>query len=158
MHEYRVTKYDPEWRNSRGAYIKAEWTMFTDIGQAFGGVVLTNSEYERVEGAYVESAIAFLRESGITELTIGGLENHKKRDLEFGEGSTLPLNRIGDVIRSLLREEFWCRLESNSGFVHVGWDYYMYIGVLHPCPSAERRAKELGLYVEDFESPYRDND
>ena len=123
LFEYRVTKYDPALRDGRGAYIADEWTSVTDIDRAFGGVVLTDAEYRRVENAYIKSAIAFLREGGLSSLTVAGLENHKRTALEFGEGSVLPLERVGDVIRQILRDEFWCRLEGRRGFAHFGWDY-----------------------------------
>ena len=45
----------------------------------------------------------------------------------------------------------------NEGFIHFGWDYYMYIGMPHPCPTAQARAAELGLYVEEFASPVRES-
>ena len=64
MIEYRVTKYNPALRDARGAYIADEWTSVKDIGRAFGGVVLTDSEYRRVEEAYVSSVFAFLKEGG----------------------------------------------------------------------------------------------
>jgi len=155
MIEYRVTKYDPALRDAHGAYIADEWILFKDIGRTFGGVVLTEGEYLRVEQAYIKSAIAFLREGGINSLTVEGIENHEGLELEFGEGSVLSLERVGDVIRQILREEFWCRLECQGGFVHFGWDYYMYIGVPHRCPGAELLAEGLGLYPEEFSSPYK---
>ncbi len=157
MNEYRVTKYDPALRDSTGAYTKQEWAMFTDVGRSFRGVVLTESEYKRVEDAYVQAALAFLTEGGLAELTIEGLENPQKK-LEISEGSMLPVNRLGDVLRRLLRGEFWCRLEGNGGFVHIGWDYCMYVGVSNPCPSAEKLASDIGLYVEEFKSPYNESD
>jgi hypothetical protein len=46
------------------------------------------------------------------------------------------------------------RLEAAGGFVHVGWDCYMYVGVRRPCPSAEAEAHRFGLFVEPFLSPY----
>ena len=33
----------------------------------------------------------------------------------------------------------------------------MYVGVPGPCPTAEARAVELGLYVEEFASPVRES-
>ena len=155
MIEYRVTKYDPALRDARGAYTADEWILFKQIGSAFGGIVLTEGEYLRVEEAYINSATAFLREGGLNSLTVEGIENHKRLALEFGEGSVLSLERVGDVIRQMLREELWCRLESQDGFVHIGWDYYMYIGVPHRCPKAELLAEGLGLYPERFSSPYK---
>ena len=59
MIEYRVTKYNPALRDARGAYIADEWTSVADIGCEFNGVVLTDSEYRRVEQTYIDSALAF---------------------------------------------------------------------------------------------------
>jgi hypothetical protein len=73
--------------------------------------------------------------------------------LDFQNDSILPLDGISGIVRRILREEFWCRLKGSEGFIHFGWDYYMYVGVPHPCPTAEARATELGLYVEEFASP-----
>jgi hypothetical protein len=49
VNEYRVTKYNPVFRDRSGAYTKAEWTCFKHIGQTYSGVLLTAEEYERVE-------------------------------------------------------------------------------------------------------------
>jgi hypothetical protein len=156
MNEYRITKYDPSFRDRAGAYTRDEWISVRDIGRSFAGVMLTREEYERVEGAYVEAAMAFLREAGVSALRVEGLENQRGHVLNFREGSLLPLERVGDVLRRILREEFWCRLEEVSGFVRIGWDFYMYVGVRCPCPAAQARATELGLYVEEFSSPYNE--
>jgi hypothetical protein len=72
----------------------------------------------------------------------------------YAEGSSLGLAEVGEVVRRVLREEFWCRLEGAGAFVHVGWDYYMYVGAPRPCPGAEALARQLGLFVEPFRSPY----
>ena len=154
MYEYRVTKYNPAFRTPEGTYTREEWISVRDVGGLFAGIVLTREDYERVESAYVASALSFLREAGLSSLTVRGLENHQKQPLTFGEGSTLPLEQVGDAIRLVLREEYWCRFEGADGFVHIGWDYYMYVGVPHPCPTARAEAAKLGLHVEEFRSPY----
>jgi hypothetical protein len=156
MNEYRITKYIPSFRESAGAYSRDEWVSVRDIGRSFGSVALTSEQYERFEGAYVEAAFAFLREAGVYALRVESLENHHGYLLNFREGSLLPLEQIGDVLRRVLREEFWCRLNGVGGFVHVGWDFYMYVGVRCPCPAAQVRATELGLYVEETSSPYNE--
>ena len=74
--EFRVTKYDPVYRDREGVYMRDEWTSVGDIGRAFGSSVLTESEYRRVEAAYVTAAVAFLREAGVLSLAVAGLENH----------------------------------------------------------------------------------
>ena len=141
--EYRVTKYDPAFRDADGAYTRDEWTSVSEIGKSFGGVVLTRDEYERVERAYVEAAMAFLREAEVLSLTIAGLENYAGHPLAFSEGSLLSLEHIAEVIPQVLREAFWCRLEGPEMFLHFGWDYYLYIGVPRQCPQAEYLAQQL---------------
>jgi hypothetical protein len=61
------------------------------------------------------------------------------------------------VLRALLREEYWCKLESDSAYIHVGYDYYMYVGVPAECREAVAEATRLGLFVEPMQSPYEAN-
>jgi hypothetical protein len=152
--EFRVTKYDPAHRDRHGVYTRDEWTSVSDIGRAFGGVVLTEVEYRRVEDAYATATVAFLREAEVPSLAVAGLENHAALALPFAEGLSLRLSEIGEVVRRVLREEFWCRLEGTGAFVHIGWDYYIYVGVPSPCPGALALARQLSLFVEPFRSPY----
>ena len=154
MLEYRISKYSPDFRDEMGAYTLDEWTSISDIGRSFGGVVLTLEEYCRVEDAYVAVALSFLQESGQSSLVVCGLENCHLRPMEFGEGSLFDAEQIGPVIRHILREEYWCRLEGPSSFLHIGWDYYMYIGVPCQCPDTHELARSLRLYLEVFPSPY----
>ncbi len=156
MIELRVTKYDPGLRDGRGAYTRDEWTSASDIGHAFAGVALTEVEYQRVEDAYVAAALAFMREADVSSFVVAGLENSTAAPLSFADGSALGSIEAGAVIRQLLREKYWCRLESRTAFVHVGRDFYMYIGVSRPCPLAEALARQLGLFVERCRSPYRE--
>lgn len=133
-----------------------DWTMFSQIGKSFHGVVLTEQEYKRVENGYIKVALAFLNESGIAALRVVGLENFRKHQLEFAEGSLLTPENLSDVFGRILRDESWCRFQADDGFVHFGWDYYMHIGVCRRCLAAERTASELGLYAEEFTSPYHE--
>lgn len=158
MNEYRITKYNPVFRDEMGAYTKNEWILAKQIGESFDGVVLTHDEYKRVEQAYIIAALAFLNEGGVTSLRVEGLENTRGWQLSFAEGSVLILEQVGDIIGRLLREEIWCRLQGVGGFVHVGWDYYMFVGVPRACPAAEAQAVKLGLFVEEFPSPYHEED
>jgi hypothetical protein len=146
--EFRITKYDPRYRDAQCVFTRDEWISRDDIGHSFSGVTLTEAEYQRVEDAYVATALAFLREAGIGSLAVHGLENH--------HSVPIPVE-IGAIVRHLLRGEFWCRLEAADAFVHIGYDYYMYIGVGRACPVAEKLAGQLGLFVEEFSSPYREN-
>ena len=62
--EYRVTKYNPNYRHVKGHFLKEEWTSFDDIGRVFDGEMLTLEKYKNVESAYLQTAMAFLHESG----------------------------------------------------------------------------------------------
>lgn len=62
---------------------------------------------------------------------------------------------VAGALRDVLREAYWCRFEAADAFIHVGWDYYMYVGLLDPCLDAQQEARRLGLFVETFNSPYR---
>jgi hypothetical protein len=156
LFEFRVTKYDPAHRDRHGIYTRDEWTGVSDIGRAFGGVVLTEPEYRRVEDAYATTAVAFLREASVETLAVAGLENDTAVPLLFAEGSLLGLAEVEHAVQRMLRAEFWCRLEGAGAFVHVGYDYYMYVGVPVACPDAAALARQFGLFTEPFPSPYRE--
>ena len=154
MPHFRVTKYDPAHRDASGAYLHDEWTSFSDIGKVFAGTLLTLKTYEETENAYISAAVDFLREAGASCLHVVGLEVQPDAVGAPLEDDTLNLEQIASVLRGLLREDFWCRLEGENVFFHVGWDYYMYVGVPHQCPVAKASARSRGLFVEAFASPY----
>ncbi len=154
MHQFRVTKYDPAHRDTTGAYLLDDWTSSSDVGRVFGGTTLTPERYQAVEDAYVSTALSFLSESGISHLRVAGLESRPPTKDAPSEGDEVSLEALEVVLRGLLRERFWCRLEAANGFIHVGWDYYMYVGVPQGCPAASAAASAQGLFVESFPSPY----
>jgi hypothetical protein len=156
MVEYRVTKYSPALRDARGAYTRSEWTSFSDVGGTFNGSPLSEAEYLQVENAYLASALEFLRESAVSSLAVRMLENHHGALLTVGEGSNLSLEKLKITLPRVLREEFWCKFEGPNSFIHIGYDYYMYVGVPARCSKAEQLASSLGLFVEPFRSPYGD--
>jgi hypothetical protein len=51
MISWRVTKYKPDFRDERGAYLRDEWTSLSEVGKSFGGVKLTFEEYRKIEDA-----------------------------------------------------------------------------------------------------------
>ena len=131
-----------------------DWTSFCDVGSSFAGVTLSQSEYLRVETAYLEAALAFLDEDQAPDLRVVGLEIRNDRLNATIDGSILARADLISVCRSVLREEFWCKLEAAERFVHFGRDYYMYVGVVNSCENAILRTTGLGLFVEEFHSPY----
>ena len=62
---WRITKYNPAFRNEKGAYLKNEWISISDVGKSFDGKILTLPEYQKAEDAYVATALRIFSESGI---------------------------------------------------------------------------------------------
>lgn len=158
-YEYRVTKYNPRNRDGKGLYLVDEWVRRSQVGRSFNGVLFTEADYQKMEDAYVATALAFLQESGGASLRITALENHRGYQdpgLNLQKGAQLRPEEVARVCRLNLREAIWCKLEDDAGrFIHFGWDYYMYIGVPTSCDGAKVLARRLGLFVEPFASPYR---
>ena len=149
MVEYRITKYDPQFRDATGAFSRHEWTSYRDVGAS-----VSLDDYLRIEATYVSVAIAFLIEAGIGWLQVDSLENAGKTPVAYAEGAVLAPAEWESAFRSVLREHFWCRFQSSESFVHFGWDYYMYVGVPRHCPKAHAAAGASGLFVEECSSPY----
>jgi|JI10StandDraft_1071094.scaffolds.fasta_scaffold81402_3 hypothetical protein len=154
LHQYRVTKYNPDFRDSSGAYKREDWTSHSDIGTFFSGEKLTEKCYLEVESAYLEAATSFLSEAEIYSLSVVGIEN-RRADLDAPrEGSVIQLEHVKTVLCALLRENYWCKLESDHAFIHVGYEYYMYSSVPCVCTQAKQHTIRMGLFVESFPSPH----
>ncbi len=158
-YEYRVTKYDPAFRDSSGSYIGDDWTSISQVGQSFAGRKLTMRDYLTVEKNYLAVMRAMLEEAKVTRLRLLGLENVKtsrraKRN-RWREGAVLSLRQATEFARQALREKLWGMLIApRRAFVHFGYDYYMYVGLSRPTPRALDLAARIGIFVEQCRSPY----
>ena len=152
---YRVTKYDPVLRDTSGAYTGDDWIMFEQIGQTFDGVRLTLAMYLDVEARHLVVLASFLEESGTAGVTAAGVKN-ADQTFRVSEGARLSRVEAIEAVRQMLRDEGWCRLIDDDRFyIHVGWDYYLYVGCDQPCERSVALAEEKGLFVDrDFPSPY----
>ena len=138
MMGYRVTKYDPEYRDEAGRFLRHDWISISDIAITPEGC----AEYLLIEDAYVTAICAFHAKAGAPRLEVLGLEEHgissippAAMDDTASRFARLPRDRVTDraaledVIRLALREVIWCRLERLPDFyVHFGYDYYAYVG------------------------------
>jgi hypothetical protein len=174
MLSYRITKYDPVFRNPKGAYQKDEWTDFSDIGKVFEGVELLADEYIRIESLYISAIHSFMNAVHVSSLDVFHLEKEryslrdhdlKHMDLYPNEmtaivepiqnGHTLNGNDLESFCRLCLRSQLWGVLEFPSKmFIHFGYEYYMYIGVAEISEQVIEQVRNTGLFVESFESPY----
>jgi hypothetical protein len=170
-YQWRVTKYNPTFRNENGHYtIAEEWTCASEIGKIINGKEFTLSDYLQVETAYVNSVMKFLEESSMNSLRILQLSSwsisaeDKQSALYETEFDHLKLTEdllvnkyeIQLICKMVLRNFLDCQLYlKDKFFVHFGWDYYMYIGSYFNCLSAIEYAKNNGLFAEEIDSsPY----
>lgn len=169
MEGWRLTKYDPALRDAAGRYPRAEWTSMGDIGRVIGGQVLDAASYVRTEAAYIETIMAFYVEAGSPDLFVRDLEYHGVENrllseadrgdvLSFApaEGLRVGPGALHVVVRSCLREIMWCRLgaEDESCQIHFGHDYYVYLTGRASSARTLDVAREKGLFLERFSSPY----
>ena len=157
-HHYRVTKYDPSLRGEDGSFQGETWTAYSDVGRNFNGVELVESDYLRVEAAYLFAIEALLSEARVDRLVLRGLENRRATKLPkiFRTGAKLNVAQCVEFASFALREQAWGKLvDPVRAYVHFGYDYYMYLGVPARCPAAIAEVQRRGLFVEEFRSPYR---
>lgn len=169
QHQWRVTKYNPKFRDKHGHYTLVEdWTSPYEIGNSFDGNELTLEYYLRVEEAYIDSAISFMEESDIQSVRVLGLEGSITEEdrasflyesefegVVLKEDSLVDLGVLRLIMKMVLRDFIWCQLyDGDRFFIHLGTDYYMYIGSHVNCPSAIEWSTTNGLFLEREPSPY----
>ena len=77
-YQWRVTKYNPKYRNEFGHYtLIEEWTCPSEIGETINGKEFTLDEYLRVEAAYIHSVLNFMEESNVDSLRVLQLESNR---------------------------------------------------------------------------------
>jgi len=167
MYSYRVTKYNPCYRDEKGSFLKDEWISVGDIGRLYNGEIFKFSEYLQYENAYISAVRIVMKANGVSSLRVIDIE--KKTSYDFHDISMLNAKEYIDLIKNkhiinysnvdfcirlILREMLWGILESPDMFVHFGYDYYMYIGSRVDLTFESTLLSELGLFVEEMPSPY----
>lgn len=173
MLQFRVSKYDPRFRDAQGRYLKSEWTSIADLGRTFAGDVLTAEAYLRVEDAYIEAIREFLAACRIDSVRVTDLETRADPGSDcdeltlaargvsladvraLREGALIPVGTLDPVLRAALRELIWFRLSGHDGcYVHFGYDYYVYCGCDAAPGEVTLTEPPAGLFREVFPSPY----
>ena len=152
MHEYRVTKDDPKYREN-GAYTRPEWTSIADVGQRYDGHIFNMADYERAEKQHIDFLVALATREASFPLTIQSLED-RRAESPWAENQQITADALPAIVRDVLREECWCRLEATDFFIHFGYDYYMYVGCTHTTEAITALAASHALYAEPMQSPY----
>lgn len=158
---YRITKYNPEFRDENGFYKKDEWTSISDIGKKFNKIILTKEEYKKTENNYIDAIYEILREKDIKKLKLYDLEINKKnlselssdeKDIikEINNDKYLDFKKSEKIIRLVLREMLWCKFCSELKDIKIefGYDYYMYVECSKIKESTINIINKKGLFVE----------
>lgn len=167
MNHWRITKYNPEYRDENGRFIAEEWTSAYEIGNVCNGKIVTVDDYLILENNYVNVAIGILKVSGLDGLRVKESSSRTwdnvsalsklslSKPSNFKEGSWLGINEIETVLKMMLREAIHCKLVYPRKFyIHIGWDFYMYIGSNIDVIVASKIATANGLFLEEHKSPY----
>lgn len=169
MQFYRITKYNPAFRDKEGRYVNEEWTSVYDIGKKFNNKILTPDDYLFSENQYISILLKIIKDVKIPYLVIKELEQDlleveikKKKLSEIGiNGSiydNLPFRNnkkieiicFDEIFKLILREIIWCKLEfKKKFFIHFGYDFYVYVG----CNSKIDFNNNF-LFLESIKSPY----
>lgn len=156
-YEYRISKYDSKYRNSEGVFTNDDWTSIHDVGKTFNKKIFTFPEYKYVESKYLSVIKAICIYENVSNMQIVALEDYFNV-CEFCNGSLLTgIDKILEVAKACLREEYWCKLNGNGFFFHFGYDYYLYVCCSLDYEIMNKLVKECGLFVEQMESPYKES-
>lgn len=171
MYKYRISKYNPKYRDNQGIFLKNEWTSYSDIGKVYEGKMFEKEEYLKVEAQYCDVILCILKTNGTKVLIIKNLElnysiNEVKQMLQI-KGldlliedkeiiTTLSSNKkitIDDLqvyLKLLLRECFWCELKDENllNKVEFGYDFYVYIYCQGIPKNLIDRYKQKGIFIE----------
>ncbi|MBR5027862.1 MAG: hypothetical protein IKX51_01455, partial [Bacteroidales bacterium] len=82
---HEIVKYHPEFYDDNGRYLKEEWTSFDDVGRVYGGKVVTIDDYLEIENRFIEITHAILEESGCKFVTLGYVENYRRKAVKEGK-------------------------------------------------------------------------
>jgi len=155
MNCYRISKYDPRYRDENGKYIVDDWTSFSDVNQEILGAILSIKEYETTEINYLTLLNKIFIQSGCKRLRIVEYENASNNSLPWYDGQMLNTNEeIALFAKDCLRELCWGKLVGKRLFIHFGYDYYMYVATQEHLEKIQSLTKENGLYCEKIMSPY----
>ena len=96
------------------------WNSFFDIG-----TLTSENEYLYIESLYIDLLLEIAREIDVAFFVIAEFENYDSYPLK--DGQNISLEKLPFVVKSILRDKFWCKLVNDSMEIHFGYDYIMYV-------------------------------
>jgi len=166
MYYFRVTKYNPIYRDENGFYKKNEWISVGDIGQCYDGEILTAENYQNIENAYVNAILSAVYELKVKSFKITCLQKNDYREYGFvyepqlkclhktiSDKMIMSIIDIPDAAKLILRENLWAKLESNYLSIHFGYDYYIYFCAKKKLNQSLKIIEESGLFIRPVRKP-----
>lgn len=137
--------------------LEEDWSDFDQVGEVFGGRLLTAKDVADVEEKYIRAISLFLAERRVEQLRV--------EDVLPGEPDETPASlKVGDVLtieealtlcRLALHNRTWLHLTANDTAIYFGMDLYVFLGASSPCEEAISVLRsELGLSVKEGLTPY----
>lgn len=174
MYKYRITKYNPLFRNSAGEYLEEDWTAISDIGKIFNGTQLTQKVYKCVENNYVDAINIIMDFLGITYLTANDINKSFSSTDDFlnsikkygtlycaqmidvfenvTDNQTLDDEKLDSFLRLLIREDIGADVSYPRKMqVFIGYDFLMGVHTSKSIEPVISNINDLGLFVEIIE-------
>lgn len=172
MKKYRITKYDPQNRNTQGEYLFDHWTEISDVGKILEGQLITEVEYLRIERDYINAVLEILKDQKQEYLRL--VSFNKKRfeeslkinlsewfhelsfeNIELFEDKKINIKEIPTVIKLNLRGYLDTTIEIiDKYYIQFGNDFYMYVGTPDLSQKAIAKINSTSVFIEEFQSPY----
>jgi len=172
MKKYNISKYNPEFKDNFGRYLKEDWTAISDIGKAFDGKVLSSEDYFEMESNYIKAVYEILDFFNLKSLNVQDVRKSFKYDrfMEFINERKVAYNEdliklynnlesikvleyqeIGLFCRLLLREDIGAKLFYPRKIkIFICYDYLLGIYSNRSIEKVIPRIIDLGLFVEEF--------
>lgn len=173
MRKYRISKYNPQFRNDKGAFEREEWTSYWDIGKKYEERIFTKKDYLNIEKQYCDVILSILKQYHVDKMIICDLELYdtwnemKKKVLEKGlemtdmeekivkslkNGKEVFANTLEEYFKLILRECFWCIFVDKKKTVRIefGYDYYVYVYCKLIDADYIAECKNEGMFIEEL--------
>ena len=164
MIKYRISKYDPEFRNVDGVYMNDEWTSISDVGKVYNGQIFTMEKYAEIEKNYLRFLESMLGSDKymILKLECSNIDNlidiglfqsqsklDNKKKIRLPKSITgMTISQVISFIRQCLQEKCWGKVKGDNKVIYVGYEYYLHIDSKKEIPNIQEIAKTHCLFVE----------
>ena len=122
---------------------------FDDVGRVYGGKVVTIDDYLEIENRFIEITHAILEESGCKFVTLGYVENYRRKAVK--EGKRVHVSHLDYYLRMALRGEAFIVFINRSRGVQFDWSsdcLYMHLYCRIPLNRLRSIVESRGLFLD----------